>query len=63
MADDIPKMDWSSLKLEGQYFGMPRYRDKWQGDEEWIVTTSPADLMAVSKALESAGELTFAADT
>ena len=31
-----PDMDWDGYQLEGRFFGMPRYRDHWQGEEEWI---------------------------
>ena len=32
-------MDWSPYQLEGRFFKMPPYREKWQGKEEWISFT------------------------
>jgi 2-aminoadipate transaminase len=36
LPEDTPLMDWSPYQLEGRFFGMPRYRDRWLHDEEWI---------------------------
>jgi len=34
---EIAQMDWTPYQLEGRFFGMPRYRDRWrEQDDEWI---------------------------
>lgn len=34
---EVAQMDWTPYQIEGRFFGMPRYRDRWHGEnEEWI---------------------------
>jgi 2-aminoadipate transaminase len=35
-SGEIHEMDWHPYTLEGRFFGMPRYREQWDGKEEWI---------------------------